>query len=72
MSSLRTRTSTVVMYTSFVTEYGGFEFCVVSFSITFASGLCNRVMNEILEYCKPFVTTFVDDLMLAAVVLKNM
>ena len=50
-------------YTSFVTEYGQFEFCVVPFGIKFASGLCNRVMNEILEDCKTFVTTFVDDLM---------
>ena len=51
-------------YTSFVTEFGQFEFNVVPFGIRFASGLCNRIMKEVLHSCSDFVTTFVDDLVI--------
>ena len=51
-------------YTSFVTEYGQFEFCVVPFGIKFASGLCNRIISELLADCQGFITSFVDDLMI--------
>ena len=50
-------------YTSFVTEFGQFEFCVVPFGIKFASGLCNRVIDKVLNDCRDHVTNFVDDLM---------
>jgi hypothetical protein len=49
-------------YTSFVTEFGQYEFTVVPFGIRFASGLCNRILNEVLIGCENFVTSFVDDL----------
>lgn len=51
-------------FTSFVVEGGQYEFCVVPFGIKFASGLCNRIINEVLSDCKNFVTGFVDDLMI--------
>ncbi|XP_047741136.1 uncharacterized protein LOC125179399 [Hyalella azteca] len=51
-------------YTSFVTEFGQFEFNCVPFGIRFASGLCNRVLKEILADCSDFVTSFVDDLVI--------
>jgi hypothetical protein len=50
-------------YTSFVTEFGQFEFTCVPFGIRFASGLCNRLVKEILSDCSDFVTSFVDDLL---------
>ena len=50
-------------YTSFVTEFGQYEFCVVPFGIKFASGLCNRVISNMLNDCQGYVTSFVDDLM---------
>lgn len=51
-------------YTSFVTEFGQFEFTCVPFGIRFASGLCNRLVKEILSECSEFVTSFVDDLVI--------
>ena len=51
-------------FTSFVNEYGQFEFQVVPFGIKFASGLCNRIIKSILKDCQPFVTSFIDDLMI--------
>ena len=51
-------------YTSFVCEEGQFEFCSVPFGIRFASGLCNRVISNLLEDCKDFVCNFIDDLMI--------
>ena len=51
-------------YTSFVTEFGQFEFCVVPFGIRFASGLCNRIMKEVLSSCTDYVTNFVDDIVI--------
>ena len=51
-------------FTSFVVEGGQYEFCVVPFGIKFASGLCNRIINELLSECEGFVTGFVDDLMI--------
>ena len=51
-------------YTSFVTEFGQYEFTVVPFGIRFASGLCNRIINNVLGECKSFITSFVDDLMI--------
>jgi len=50
-------------YTSFVTEFGQYEFCVVPFGIKFASGLCNRLIKGLLLGCDDFLTTFVDDLL---------
>lgn len=49
-------------YTSFVTDSGQYEFNVVPFGIKFASGICNRVIKEILKPCISFVDNFVDDL----------
>ena len=51
-------------YTSFVCEEGQFEFCSVPFGIRFASGLCNRVISNLLGECKDFVCNFIDDLMI--------
>lgn len=51
-------------YTSFVLEFGQFEFNVVPFGIRFASGLCNRIIKEILSSCSNYVTSFVDDLII--------
>jgi hypothetical protein len=51
-------------YTSFITEFGQYEFKVVPFGIKFASGLCNRIINQILEGCENFVGSFVDDLVI--------
>ena len=51
-------------YTSFVTEFGQFEFNCVPFGIRFASGLCNRILKEILNDFDDFVTSFVDDLVI--------
>lgn len=49
-------------YTSFVTEFGQYEFNVVPFGIRFASGICNRIIKEVLGDCHAFVDNFVDDL----------
>jgi hypothetical protein len=49
-------------YTSFVTEFGQFEFTVVPFGIKFASGLCNRIIKQVLDGFEDFVDSFVDDL----------
>ena len=49
-------------FTSFVCEFGQFEFNVVPFGIKFASGLCNRLIKSILSDCDSFVTSYVDDL----------
>ena len=49
-------------YTSFVTEFGQYEYTVVPFGMKFCSGICNRVISNILRECTEFVTNFVDDL----------
>jgi hypothetical protein len=49
-------------FTSFVTEFGQYEFNVVPFGIKFATGLCNRIIYGALEGCDNFVGSFVDDL----------
>lgn len=49
-------------FTSFVTDYGQFEFTVVPFGIKFATGVCNRIIKKILKGCETFVDSFVDDL----------
>ena len=51
-------------YTSFVTEYGQFEFTVVPFGIRFASGLCNRIISNLLTSHQAYITSFVDDLVI--------
>lgn len=51
-------------YTSFVTEFGQYEFSCVPFGIRFASGLCNRLLKEVLGEFDEFVTSFVDDLVI--------
>lgn len=50
--------------TSFVTEFGQYEFNCVPFGISFASGLCNRILKEILGDHLSLVTSFVDDLVI--------
>jgi hypothetical protein len=55
-------TESSTKYTSFVIDNGQYEFNVVPFGIKFATGLCNRVINEILQDCRSFVANFVDDL----------
>ena len=50
-------------YTSFVCDHGQYEFNVVPYGIKFGSGLCNRIMKNVLEGCDSFVTNFVDDIM---------
>ena len=49
-------------YTSFVTEFGQYEFNVVPFGIRFATGLCNRIIRQVFEDCQDYVGSFVDDL----------
>jgi hypothetical protein len=43
-------------------DNGQYEFNVVPFGIKFASGLFNRVINDVLQNCRNFVVNFVDDL----------
>lgn len=48
-------------YTSFVTEFGQFEFTALPMGIRPAASLCSRIMKEILVGCDTFVTNFIDD-----------
>jgi hypothetical protein len=50
-------------YTSFVTEFGQFEFCVVPFGIKFATAVCNRIIGGLLQEFD-FVDSFVDDIII--------
>ena len=45
-----------------MSKFGQYEFCVVPFGIKFASGLCDRVIDNMLNYCQCYVTSFVNDL----------
>ena len=50
-------------YTSFVTEFGQFEFRALSMGIRPATSLCFRIMKEILVGYETFVSNFIDDVL---------
>lgn len=58
-------------YTSFITDYGQFEFLMVPFGIKFATGICNRIIKHILEDCESFVDSFVDDLVIFSTTFED-